>query len=396
MYILLRGNSQQGYVLISTVEPRVSDILQKEYRMSVDEVRSLMQRGVTVQGAYLSAPPEEWVCYDSYQKYIDTASMQYALFTAVLLGDFHRGTLCVSFLNGHKDFRENKVLNDLNFYDLQTPYPLENGVLDVPCFTVVLPALKQMYTGVDNFDVENIQSVTIPETMIGLSDAAFKECTRLCRVDLPDSVRVLGDECFMQAISLKEVKLPKYLDLLPYRCFYNCFKLGTITMPSAMRNIETECFARTGLHGIILNDGLQSIGESAFALTKLNEIALPDTVTHVGKSCFKGCKDLRAVRLPMGIKVLSEGMFEDCVNLESIEIPESVEVIQERCFMGCTALREVKGLSHVRDVRYRAFAGCNNLQGLALNTAVVDKYKIWSIDAKSRWLGTTSEVATVH
>jgi len=130
---------------------------------------------------------------------------------------------------------------------------------------------------VTNKDVQNGQFI-IPETVTGIGDAAFADCTSLTQVTIPGSVTSIGNFAF-----------------------YRCTGLTHIAIPGSVKSIDREAF---------------------YNCTGLTQVTIPDSVTSIGHYAFKRCTNLTQVTIPGSVKTIGSYAFEHCSSLQVIAIED--------------------------------------------------------------------------
>ena len=135
-----------------------------------------------------------------------------------------------------------------------------------------------------------LKTVTLPSTLIEISDYAFKDCKSLVSVNLPDGVTIIGDSVFSGCTSLKTVVLPSALEEVSDSTFKGCTSLTKVTFSP---NIKT-------------------IGWSAFeGCASLKSVSIPEGVSLIDDSAFAGCRSLKSVSLSFGLKEISDSAFKE-------------------------------------------------------------------------------------
>ena len=81
-----------------------------------------------------------------------------------------------------------------------------------------------------------IKFVSLPETIINISENAFSNCENLEKIELPNSLITIGDFAFEGCNSLKEIRLPSSLDSIGYGAFQNCEMLS-LTIPENVKSL---------------------------------------------------------------------------------------------------------------------------------------------------------------
>ena len=111
-------------------------------------------------------------------------------------------------------------------------------------------------------------SVVFPESLTGIMDNAFVNCSALTALDLPSSLTTIGTGAFKQ-----------------------CTTLTMVEIPSSVLTIGSSAFRQcSSLEKVILHEGLNSIGSYAFyECEKLAELSVPTTVPfeNVGVNAFE-------------------------------------------------------------------------------------------------------------
>lgn len=209
-------------------------------------------------------------------------------------------------------------------------------------------------------------------------DGYMRQTKQRC-VDLKDAASV-PDEAYAKQDDLSEVKFSSCLKRIGACAFAGCGML---------------CY---GQNGLMLPNGLESIGDGAFArCSDIRRVEIPSSVTNLGAWAFAECSALRHVTLPSGIGEISDGLFyrnnvesgleevaipakvrrigkyafASNVCLTEIELPESVEEIDDYAFYRCESLTNVviKG-GALKRIGEAAFWGCEKLKRPELPSSV--------------------------
>ena len=182
----------------------------------------------------------------------------------------------------------------------------------------------------DNFD-------GIPVTEIGRSAFSYKD---MKSVSIPNSVKKIGEAAFYNCTYLKEINIPDSVTELGHSVFYRCLELEKITIPSSVTTIGSEVFTVCPkLKEINFLARVSEIKYRTFSSCKsLESITLPDSVTTIGQNAFINCEALKTIKLPKNLKTIGNGAFESCSSLQNPEIPASVTSVGTGLFKGCNSV----------------------------------------------------------
>ena len=155
--------------------------------------------------------------------------------------------------------------------------------------------------GFHAFLSSDIESVTIPSTVVMIGEMAFANCSKLHTVKLNANITEIESEVFKKCVSLKNINIPSTVTKIDHYAF-------------------SECEA-------------------------LEKIAIPKSVTQMGMGAFFGNKSLTEIEFEEGIKKIgSFAVFQACTSLKSVTIPSGVEEIGDTTFRACDSLKTVKFL----------------------------------------------------
>lgn len=150
-------------------------------------------------------------------------------------------------------------------------------------------------TAINNavFPNSAVTSVTIPDSVTAIPDAAFANCFQLTNISIPNSVTYIGYSAFSSCTSLKSVTLPSSLSSISEALFSGCSQLTTIHIPDSVSSIQSYAFC---------------------ACENLKTIRIPVTVTSIGDCAFDVCPSSMTVTYP-GSKTqwdaITKGSYND-------------------------------------------------------------------------------------
>lgn len=186
-------------------------------------------------------------------------------------------------------------------YDIDIPEKLGN-------YTVTVLGEDSFST--DDFDSPlydihhtKIQSVTIPQCVTSIGEAAFAQCRALQSLTIDDAAISIGDWAFDECLKLTTLSLGKKITTIGDYAFDDCRILNNVTIPQSVTSIGKHAFGRCyGMDSFTIEDAATSIGEYAFwDCQKLETLSLGKNITTIGDDAFRSCYKLETIMLPAGL-----------------------------------------------------------------------------------------------
>ena len=206
-------------------------------------------------------------------------------------------------------------------------------------------------------DMENIQSINIPEHVIGIGENAFYNCSRLKNISWD------AENCSDFA----------YLNGGSNAPFYSIKgQIQSFTIGNNVKHIPAYlCYGISNISDISLPSSLLSIGNSAFSsCTKLTSVSIPESIVSIGESAFSMCNSLQKVYInDIGAwctirfnGVYSNPLYQashlflNGIELTNLVIPEGTTSIAKYAFHGFKGATSVTIPNSLTDFGVSAFS----------------------------------------
>ena len=135
---------------------------------------------------------------------------------------------------------------------------------------------------------EYLVSVELPETVNTLF-AAFRNCTKLEKVNLPAGLSYIHEGTFWECSNLKSIEIPSEVKEVGHQVFWNCSSLKTIDFPENITRIGGFVFYGCNLDALVIRGVLEKQSLDGFLFDELNKSAkiyVPSTELERYKSKF--------------------------------------------------------------------------------------------------------------
>lgn len=190
-----------------------------------------------------------------------------------------------------------------------------------------------------------ITSADLPDTITTIEDYAFAYCENLETITLSNTITFLGKGIFRDCTSLISCEIPQNITTLESESFFNCENLTNITLPAT----------------------ITSIGDYAFSNCKnLSALELPSNLALLGKGVFVDCVSLTAITLPEKITTLPDFLFQRCSNLAKVNLPDAIISIGTYVFSQCHKLESITLPQNLQEIGNFAFYNCKTLESLTI------------------------------
>ena len=223
------------------------------------------------------------------------------------------------------------------------------------------------------YNLQNVESVSIPTTVTSIGRSAFQYCYGLTDVYYAgagmewDNINIGAVNDALEDATMHFGKE----NILTGECgehAYFSLNLDTNTLAisgsGAMYDYEYAPWDdyKYDIFTIVVESGITAIGNRAFEDCAVNDVSIAGTVTFIGNYALSSCDSLSAVEIPSSVAYIGEGAFTYCTDLTSVEIPAGITGIEKFTFMNCTALQSITIPASVSRIDEYAFDGCTALE----------------------------------
>ena len=241
-------------------------------------------------------------------------------------------------------------------------------------------------TGIASNGTETrIEKVTLPDTVIAVSDYAFSNFVELENVVYGDSLMTIGKYAFTNSNgTYNDLLVNDNVREVKEGAFYNT-RVNELIIEDGVKSIESNAFrnietSRSVATFIEIPASVDNISEGAFARMLVGELIVSATNTKYkavdsGKGLMSADGTLflqyatsnaaTEYQIPNGTVTIGAGAFEGATNLTKVTFSESVTAINAYAFSE-TKLSDVKVLENVTNIGEKAFANIDTLEKVVI------------------------------
>ena len=283
-----------------------------------------------------------------------------------------------------------------------------NGFTFLKLGSFKVSVLSSNYLGRDVVIPEKVKNLGITYTVTSIEDRAFF-INEITSVTIPNSVTTIGNEAFCGCYYLKSVSIGNSVTSIGSQAFRLCKRLASVTIPESVTSIGNDAFdacddlskaefasieslckidfanyAANPLYNahhlyingeeivnLVIPESVTSIGNYALSgYNGMTSIAIPNSVTSIGVGAFYGCSGLTSVTIPNSVTAIREKSFLSCSHLTSVTISNSAKSIADSTFCNCDSLTSVTIPDSIKSIGMFAFENCANLTSLSIGNSV--------------------------
>ena len=187
---------------------------------------------------------------------------------------------------------------------------------------VLYNAISAEYYGSSSgiFYNSSVNTLIIGNEVQKIPALAFTRTDNIETITIPESVTYIGGDAFSHCDLLTEVNYNATNVLYCYPSpFSGCNKLTTFNIGNNVQTLPNNICANTKITSINIPNSVTSIGSSAFSqCEELTSVIIPNSVTSIGSSAFSGCTNLIHVTMGNSVTSINSEAFNNCNNLSVI------------------------------------------------------------------------------
>lgn len=164
------------------------------------------------------------------------------------------------------------------------------------------------------------------ERLYNLPTAVYYEITGVESISIPDTVTEISDAAFKKMSDLKSVVIPTQVSKIGDYAFSDCRDLSNVVFQSSGK--------------------LSYIGHNAFSHTNLSKVVVPSTVSSIGDGAFYWCRNLIEIVFNEGLIGIDNSIFTECTNLSYVSLPSTIDYIGSFAFAACKKLNKLHYSGH--------------------------------------------------
>lgn len=217
-----------------------------------------------------------------------------------------------------------------------------------------------------------LNSINLPISVLSIQVNAFRSCINLQNITLPSGLIGIGINCFLACVALRSVTFPDTVTIIRDFAFGNCTNLTSISLPqTAALTLGPSAFSNTAIPSITIYPNVSALPASCFqncgALTSVI-FSGTRTLASIGDYCFAGT-GLTAFNVPSTVTTLSRYSFSNCANLSTITFADGINLptFGQNAFAN-SGLESIVVPSSVTLIDTFCFQGCASLSSATFAT----------------------------
>ncbi len=241
------------------------------------------------------------------------------------------------------------------------------------------------------YNCSNLQSVTLPNSLLIMGSYSFENCDSLTTVTGGENMKTIGSAAFSGCIALEKMDLYDKVTSIAANSYENCTDLYIYcndksyaldyALSSGIKYVRRNVSAAEQTFDATTYDFKFSDGTLTAYTGSDSNVEIPATlggyeVYKIGTNAFASNATLRNVTFAHNSMVTelaggngygsTRGPFYNCRNLQTVVLPDSLLTLGGNAFESCISLTNVTGGKTLKTVASTSFSGCISLAELQL------------------------------
>lgn len=189
-----------------------------------------------------------------------------------------------------------------------------------------------------------------------VEDGAYDQVETLESIVIPDSLILIPDDCFSDLPNLQSVYIGKNVRCLSSSEFEGCPKLQTYHID------EDNQYIKLCNNLVLSKDGKIVYGR----VGDPQHLIVPEGVERIDAYACRRMEKLETVSFPSTLREIGGDAFSTCPNLREVVLPEGLEQCDTWAFYGNSSLKLIDFPSTLTKNGWMMFALCPNLETIVL------------------------------
>ena len=211
------------------------------------------------------------------------------------------------------------------------------------------------------------KNISLPtDRTYAIKDMAFVDC-RLKSLSIPNNVTSIGSDIFYDTDAEYEneittLTIPESVTDIAEAAFYKCVNLTSISIPNSVTTIKPRIF-----YGCTALKNENNLYGNAYYIGNSSN---PYLILLSAKNT-----DITECEINSNTKFIYDNAFNDCNSLTSITIPDNVVEINQNVFYNCTNLKTVTVNAETPPRAFSLFNNSSTLTAIYVPAGSVEAYK---------------------
>tara|TARA_R110001592_G_scaffold757_1_gene4054 strand:- start:540 stop:1556 length:1017 start_codon:yes stop_codon:yes gene_type:complete len=147
---------------------------------------------------------------------------------------------------------------------------------------------------------DDVDIINLPNTIITIGNAAFREATYLHTVNMQEGITTIGTKVFRGSTKLATVVIPNSVTSWGTENFSYCSGLTDLTLGTGITSVNNRIFYQCSLSTLVLSGSIVALDEFSFKQAKVTAMLINSSVPPVIHAGWEGIPAAMTVSVPVG------------------------------------------------------------------------------------------------